>query len=85
MVKGVNHRVIEINRPESAYFERAVLYLRPELSDSSLQAVELAAERYLGDALTQKRRFRMSGWLWFALGMMASGVAAAGIFLLRWL
>ena len=31
MIKGVNKKVIEINRPDSAYFERAVLYLKPDV------------------------------------------------------
>ena len=33
MIKGVNKKVIEINHPDSAYFERAVLYLKPDVKD----------------------------------------------------
>lgn len=29
MVKGVNKQIIEVNNPESIYFERAVFYLKP--------------------------------------------------------
>ena len=29
MVKGVNKQSIEVNNPESIYFERAVFYLKP--------------------------------------------------------
>lgn len=29
MIKGVNKKIIEINNPDSIYFERAVFYLRP--------------------------------------------------------
>lgn len=29
MVKGVNKQIIEVNNPESVYFERAVFYLKP--------------------------------------------------------
>ena len=29
MVKGVNKQIIEVNNPDSIYFERAVFYLRP--------------------------------------------------------
>ena len=83
VIKGVNHHVIEISRPESAYFERAVLFLRPELSDSSLQTAQLAAEQYLGELAPQNRRFRPKGWLWFALGMAVSGGAAGAVWLLR--
>ncbi|MFR0950551.1 MAG: hypothetical protein ACLSFT_08500 [Ruminococcus callidus] len=29
MVKGVQKKIIEVNRPDSLYFERAVFYLKP--------------------------------------------------------
>ena len=83
MIKGVNHRVIEVSRPESAYFERAVLFLRPELSDSLLQTAELEAEHFLGDVSPIRRHFRLRAWFWFALGMAVSGGAAGAFFLLH--
>ena len=30
MIKGVNKKVLEINNPQSIYFEKAVLYLKVE-------------------------------------------------------
>ena len=33
MIKGVNKQIIEINDPENKYFEKAVLYIRPEYAD----------------------------------------------------
>ena len=33
MIKGVNKQIIEVNDPESKYFEKAVLYIRPEYAD----------------------------------------------------
>lgn len=32
MVKGVNKNIIEINNPDSLYFEKAVLYVRPNVT-----------------------------------------------------
>ena len=32
MVKGVNKSIIEINNPDSIYFEKAVLYVRPNVT-----------------------------------------------------
>ncbi len=29
MVKGVNKQIIEVNNPDSIYFDRAVFYLKP--------------------------------------------------------
>lgn len=33
MIKGVSKKIIEINSTDNVYFERAVLYIRPEMSD----------------------------------------------------
>ena len=32
MIKGVNKKVLEINNPQSIYFEKAVLYLKPNMN-----------------------------------------------------
>ncbi len=32
MIKGVNKKVLEINNPQSVYFEKAVLYLKPNMN-----------------------------------------------------
>ena len=31
MIKGVNKQIIEINNPDSIYFDKVVFYLRPEV------------------------------------------------------
>ena len=31
MIKGVNKNIIEVNNPDSIYFEKAVFYLRPHI------------------------------------------------------
>lgn len=82
MMKGVSHRVIEINRPESVYFERAVLYLRPEAGDAPFSAVCRDAEKCLGIAgICRKRHLR--GWAWFLLGAVCSAGGTAVVLLLR--
>ena len=32
MIKGVNRKIIEVNNPDSPYFEKAVLYLKPNIA-----------------------------------------------------
>ena len=32
MVKGVHKKVIEVHQPDSAYFEKAIFYLRPGIT-----------------------------------------------------
>lgn len=74
MIKGVNRKVIEINRTDSDYFERAVLYLKPDVNEASLQAAQLETQALLG----QPGRRRVNGWVWFLMGAAASG----GVYLL---
>ncbi|MGN0677317.1 MAG: hypothetical protein ACI4K5_06195 [Ruminococcus sp.] len=47
MIKGVNKKIIEINNPESIYFEKAVFYLRPEVMELPQQVAEDEIERYI--------------------------------------
>ena len=75
MIKGVNKNVIEINRPDSAYFERAVLYLKPDVKDVPLQAAQMETLDYFRSGQKTKK---FPSWLSFLLGMAVGGF---GIFL----
>ena len=50
MVKGVNKQIIEINSPQSPYFERAVLFLKKGRSVTDLKG-ESFGEKELQEAL----------------------------------
>ncbi|MGN0598248.1 MAG: hypothetical protein ACI4JK_00005 [Oscillospiraceae bacterium] len=43
MIKGVNRRIVEISGMKNDYFEKAVLYIRPEKSAEPLGRLELEA------------------------------------------
>ncbi|MBR4628136.1 MAG: hypothetical protein IKO47_10650 [Ruminococcus sp.] len=47
MIKGVNRRIIEIKTNDSAYFERAVLCLRPHILELPEEVAEEEASRYV--------------------------------------
>lgn len=72
MIKGVNKKVIEINRTDSAYFERAVLYLRPDVTEVSLHTAQTEADSYFAQTMGHRVRRRLRGWLVFLLGMATS-------------
>lgn len=64
-IKGVNKRVIEVTGTENAYFEKAVLYIRPEcsaLTDSRLAeeakayAAVLSEDRSAEEQLYSRRK-----------------------------
>ena len=77
MLKGVSHRIIEVNHPDSLYFERAVFYLRPEADDLPVHAALCETERFFA-AQSNRRSARLRGVIWFLLG----AAAAAGCCLL---
>lgn len=47
MIKGVNKKVLEINNPQSLYFEKAVLYLKPNLDSISHKMLSAEAQKML--------------------------------------
>lgn len=50
MIKGVNKKVIEINDMKNIYFEKAVLYVRPEMQDTPYRHLLKEASFYLDDS-----------------------------------
>jgi hypothetical protein len=55
MVKGVNKNIIEINNPDSIYFEKAVLYVRPNVTVFPEAVRRKEAERLLNRLLPDKK------------------------------
>ena len=55
MVKGVNKSIIEINNPDSIYFEKAVLYVRPNVTVFPEAVRRKEAERLLNRLLPDKK------------------------------
>jgi len=47
MLKGINRRIIEINRTNNEYFEKAILFVRSEKLNSAVQVLSKEAEAYL--------------------------------------
>lgn len=59
MIKGVNRKIIEISGMENDYFEKAVLYVRPDKSEISETRLGLEARAALGTIVPHddKRNF----------------------------
>jgi hypothetical protein len=47
MIKGVNKKIVEINNPKSLYFDKAILYVKPEMSDVPIRFLSQEAQNYL--------------------------------------
>jgi len=49
MIKGVNKQIIEINDPENKFFEKAVLYIRPEYADLPIGKINSSANELISN------------------------------------
>jgi hypothetical protein len=87
MLKGVNKLIIEVNNPESDFFERAIFFVKPEKSDMVTRDMNKNVQDIVGKAeaaskagkLRTKKAAKKYALLKFAgaagLGAMAAGVA----------
>ncbi len=63
MIKGVNKHIIEVNNPDSIYFERAVFYLKPGVRELPSEITKAEVDRVISRfgleeyGLRRKRRF----------------------------
>lgn len=55
MIKGVNKQIIEINSTNSAFFEKAVLYVKPSMQDFSSKALAREAQHYVSKIITPQK------------------------------
>ncbi len=60
MLKGINRRIIEINRTNNDYFEKAILFVKNEKSDCNQQTITKQANIFLNElAVKNKRNSKM--------------------------
>lgn len=78
MVKGISRRVIVVDSPDPQIFEQAIFILRTDGGGvSSQQLVDQAvriAKNYARCQSLPRRRVRVPGWLWAAIGAAAIGL-----------
>ena len=78
MVKGISRRVIVVDSPDPQTFDQAIFILRTDGGGvSSQQLVDQAvriAKNYARCQGLPRRRVRVPGWLWAAIGAAAIGL-----------
>ena len=80
MLKGVNRQVVEITQPENKYFERIVLFVRPEYSGASAPWLrQQAAGALPGEAAPPGRKKRLRPVLGALLRAGLCAGAGAGL------
>ncbi|MBR3283615.1 MAG: hypothetical protein IKI56_10020 [Ruminococcus sp.] len=84
MIKGVTKKIIEINNPDSIYFEKAVFYLRPNVRELPAEISRSEAERYISRIIPDRRKHRhffISGRSFILSGLLLSAAGLLLIFL----
>lgn len=49
MIKGINHKIIEVTDTESIYYEKAYLLVRPEYEEAEEAVLRKEAKKLLSD------------------------------------
>ncbi len=77
MIKGVNKRIIEINNPDSIYFEKAIFYLKPNVRELPAAVTEREINNFvsqLGLEYCGEKKSRKKGRILIgALFLLAAG------------
>jgi len=78
MIKGVNKKIIEINNPQSIYFEKAVFYLKPNVSKLPDNIANCEIERYI-NMINLENGYTENPWKKFLRRIIIGGVAVTGL------
>ncbi len=74
MVKGVHKKIIEVRHPGGDYFEKAVFYLRPGVTQLPPELAEAAAQMLLEELQPVSGRR-----IWKRLAVIGGAVLAAAV------
>lgn len=76
MIKGVNKKVLEINNPSSIYFDKAVLYLKPNMTCVPQKLLKREAEQIINEISPQSHKYKRLCKLFMCLSAIFSSVSA---------
>lgn len=84
MIKGVNRQIVDIPQPESAYFERAIFFVKPECASLSEAKLRKKADEMAKNtaALPKSKAPREKSKIANILSLVLSAAAGAGLTLL---
>ncbi len=65
MIKGINHKVIEVTDTDSIYYEKAYLLVRPEYEEVEESVLRKEAKKLLSEVGTPSSiKGRRTFWYW---------------------
>lgn len=87
MIRGVSREIIEVADIGNTYFERAVLYVRPGLTEQESGTLAAEGARYVQNLTKNtkpnlRKDYRLRQALWMALSAAAGALLTYGVMLL---
>ena len=79
LIKGINKQVIDIGETGNPYYERAILFLKPEYSDIQREILEREAKKFLKGISTASSLKSYNRVLYWTIRL--GGAAAVGAIL----
>jgi hypothetical protein len=83
MIKGVNKRVIEISDINSDFFDKALLYVKPDRAITPPERLDLEARAFLR-TIAPKKRSNGLARIMIILNIIALIAASAAIAVIYW-
>lgn len=77
MIKGVNKKILEINNPQSLYFEKAVLYLKPNMNSISYKLLRAEAQEMIQSMSPKTSKYNTLYKLAIVVAALAIGFGSA--------
>lgn len=77
MVKGVNKQIIEINGDENDYFDKAILFVKPERRFISQNSLQKEAKTYIQNLEEKPQQHKLSfskAYFKYTLAALGGGV-----------
>ena len=81
-MRGVNKLVVEINNPESEYFEKAILFLRADKIDAPQSEIGENADRLLSAVVNGRKQNWSVAIVMALIGAVGIGMITVGILML---
>lgn len=77
-MRGVNKLIVEIKDTENEYFDRAILFLKPDKVTVEQSELNLGAEKLLS-AVRSGRNRRKKRWIWLTAACGAAVLAGGAV------
>ena len=81
-MRGVNKLIVEIKDTDSEYFDRAILFLKPEKLGAEQSQLNESAEKLLEKVKGGTPHGHGRAWLWVTAGIVAAAAAMLAVCIL---